>query len=1471
MRASSRLFSACAFFLCTMAAAFGQGQSRGQAAVQPAWSGSSSAPSTKAAIAAEYGKLPLMFEANHGQASDQVRYLSHSAGQLLLLEKDGAVLSLTAGHLAAGRSGPAGAKQNVSAHDDLKIRFVGASPSTETVPLDEQPGKSNYLLGNDPAKWRTNVENYSRVRYNALYPGVDLIFYGNPSRLEHDFIVEPGADYRRIALELSGSRKIRLAPDGSVTVTLANGVVQFSAPKIYQMRDGKKVEVKGGYTLTKDLLAFNVGAHDATLPLVIDPVLSYSTYLAGNSSDISYGIALDAAGNAYVTGLTSSTNFPSLNPYQSACDGCANNGPDVFITKLNPTGTAPVYSTYLGGSGYDAASGIAVDASGNAIVGGGTNSTDFPLHNPIQTTPSGGFQGFVTSLSKDGTSLNFSTYLGGTDGGGVSSVATDSDANVYAEGQLDSAGFPVKPATNVIGAPPAPPSNDIFVAKFTVAGALVFGTVIGPDPKLPPGASGSGLIAEVGSGLAVDANQDVYISGAAGPGLLVTPGAFQTTYTGPPITRCYDCMGFVAELKPDGSAFVFASYLGGSAGDQVTGLALDANRNIYMTGNTNSSDFPVTPGAFQTTFPEGATPSPCCATFVTKMNPEGSALVYSSFLGGPNSYASTYSSGIAVDAAGEAVVTGYTTSLTFPLWNPLQAPVPGKDGSAVPATYVTKFNVGGTAILFSTLFSGSTGTSPAAIAVNAATPNDIYITGTTNDKNLPTTPGAFQTSIPPNSGTQHGFVTKFDLGALAAAACASQPSMSFVSNINVSSAPEPLVLTSCGTSPLTISDVSVTGPFTQTNNCQTAVPPGMTCTVNVVFRTSTPGTRDGTLKISDNAPIQPLLISLTSLAEAPVVQFSDDPYPVPDTLVGQSGPAEQLLVFNQGNSVLSISTVTEEGPDFSAVKQNCLSVQPGTSCVINVIFHPTAAGLRTGTLTVNDNAADTPQTVTLEGNGLTAYPVPTLSLITPGALRQGSAAQSITVQGGNMLPVSKIVVQGTMLAVSPTSGGYSATIPASLLANLAELTVQTYNPPPGGGYSNALPLSVYQQLAIGGSSLIYEPYTRKLYASIASNAVTRPNSVMSIDPETEILGAPISVGASPNHLGVAGDGTFLYVGLDGANAIQQIKLPSGALGTSVSLAGVSPGYFLSVYDIAVEPGTEQSYVASFSRLQGTPSEAGTGLVLNGKLTSTLPGYNTGPAVDSVCFLADPTAFYGTEFTGSEVFKISVLSSYPWLHGQVDSPLPAGSSSNFVCDSRYIYDFTGHVFDPVAKKLVGTYPFETTAESVAVDESVGRTFAFAGEAGVSAFDQTTFAQVGVAPIPANFGTITSLLRWGTDGLAYLTYSYRTDNYDLVLLRSSFTHPPVARSLTPTLESSSPQVSAGNGNYQLTVTGTNFVPGAEVEWNGELRTTIFKSSIELIADIPASDVARSGTAEITVMNPPFLGPTSNKHSYVILPAK
>jgi hypothetical protein len=364
MRTFSRIFCLCVMALGTIAATAVQGQTGEVPGSSAAGSGADSASAT--AVAAQYGQLPLAFEANRGQASDPVRYLAHSAGQLLLLEKDAAVL-----HLAVGEAGRSGSATSLTGRDDLSIHFVGANEDAEIVPLDEQPGKSNYILGDDPAKWHTNIENYSRVRYKSLYPGVDLIFYGNPTRLEHDFIVAPGADYRSIGLQLSGSQKIRLENDGSASVRLANGSVKFSAPRIYQVRHGQHVAVQGGYTLKKNLLAFHVGAHDAKLPLVIDPVLSYSTFLAGSQGETAAGIAIDSAGNAYVTGLTFSSDFPTETPYQPECNNCAASGStDVFVTKLNATGTALVYSTYLGGSGYDQPYSIAVDDSGHAIVAG---------------------------------------------------------------------------------------------------------------------------------------------------------------------------------------------------------------------------------------------------------------------------------------------------------------------------------------------------------------------------------------------------------------------------------------------------------------------------------------------------------------------------------------------------------------------------------------------------------------------------------------------------------------------------------------------------------------------------------------------------------------------------------------------------------------------------------------------------------------------------------------------------------------------------------------------------------------------------------------------------------------------------------------------------------------------------------------------------------------------------------------------
>ena len=924
-------------------------------------------------------------------------------------------------------------------------------------------------------------------------------------------------------------------------------------------------------------------------------------------------------------------------------------------------------------------------------------------------------------------------------------------------------------------------------------------------------------------------------------------------------------MGFASEIKPDGSALIFSTYLGGSQGDQVTGLALDSSRNLYMTGNTTSMDFPTTPGAFDTTFPSSQSSG---QTFVTEMNPTGTALVYSTFLGGQTYAYQTYATGIALDG-GNAVVAGYTASSGFPLLNPLQSTIaPGQYGNGT-STYVTEFNSTGTALIFSTLFSGSIATQAAGVAVNPATPSDIYITGTSYDVDLPTTKGAFQTSVtppPPYNEIGHAFVTKFDLSVAAAGACASPSSLFFYSEVNRNSPAQVVTLTNCGNAALDASQVAVTGPFKQSNTCHAAVQPGLSCTVSVIFHGTARGSFPGTLSISDNAPITPLVLQMSGQAVAPVVQFENNPLQVDDQLVGQTGLPDPELVFNQGDFELQISSVTiSDTADFTVNKKGCnAAVQPQSLCLITVTFHPTVAGPITATMTVTDNALDSPETVTVMGNGLTAYPVPSVTGISPNAILQGSAATVISVFGTGFFETSRISVQGTQLVT--TYGGESqltAKIPLALLKNLGQLNVQVITPAPGGGISNISPISVYQDLPINANGLVYEPYTQQLYASIASYATVNPNTIVSINPLTQAMGTPIAVGGGPNHLDLSSDGTLLYAGLDQANTVQQIKIPSGKLGTSVSLASISPGYPETASFIDAVPGKPQQYVMSLNTQYG---QAGVGLVESGSLVSTLGQYPIQVNVSSLCFLSDPKTFYGSN--GQQLLRM-VIQETTYLEVNVDSSAPQGFPSQFNCDGKYIYASSGLVFDPVANQTIGTYMFPQGGSSYNVlpDSAVGLSYGLAYGTGIVVFDQKTFAQLGSIPLPSNISFATALLRWGTDGFALLYQNYQTNTNDLVLLRSSLTQPSAGPNPIPVATTAIPAVTAGHANFQLTVEGSGFVPGAVVRWNGADRTTIFQSDNVLIADIPASDVAAAGTAQVTVFNPPQGGGTSKKVNYVI----
>ncbi|HEV8523384.1 MAG TPA: SBBP repeat-containing protein, partial [Terriglobales bacterium] len=418
-------------------------------------------------VSESYGKLPLHFEANQGQAHQDVRFLARGLGYSLYLTAGEAVLVLAKTNPVAtpdAHNTKAQLKEGIRAEQSrheqrdaqaqveplaLRMSLVGAAPAPLVSGREELPGKMNYFTGKDPAKWRTNVPTYAKVHYREVYPGIDLIYYGNQRQMEYDFIVAPGADPKKIVLAFKGAERLEIDAQGDLMLHAPGGAIRQKKPVIYQEVDGVRQEIEGRYVRKgANRVGFKVAAYDASRPLVIDPVvLSYSTYLGGSGGDYGMGIAVDAAGAAYVTGYTGSTDFPTANAFQATHAGGGQIPYDVFVTKLNATGTALVYSTYLGGSGLDQGVGIAVDAAGAAYVTGGTESADFPVSCTAPCTVldatlgAGGNDAFVTKLDPTGSALVYSTYLGGSYVDEGRSIAVDAEGAAYVTGLTESADF----------------------------------------------------------------------------------------------------------------------------------------------------------------------------------------------------------------------------------------------------------------------------------------------------------------------------------------------------------------------------------------------------------------------------------------------------------------------------------------------------------------------------------------------------------------------------------------------------------------------------------------------------------------------------------------------------------------------------------------------------------------------------------------------------------------------------------------------------------------------------------------------------------------------------------------------------------------------------------------------------------------------------------------------------------------------
>jgi len=690
----------------------------------------------KEQIMERFNSASMYFTENKGQFPEEVLFQTHALGATIYLCKNKVVSVFT--REAEGELDEIQANEQPSfEHKGFReqpqekemisvvTEFIGVNKNGIVNGEQRLTYNNNYFIGNNPEQWYTDVPNYQEVVYESIYPGIDLRYHFIENTLKYDFIVYSGGNLDTILIRYDGVDNMRVTPDGDIAMETRFGMLSEKSPVIFQEINGIKQGIMGRYELRQpNSFGFTIeDEFNPLYPLVIDPTLAYSTYLGGTNKEEGFGIAVDGAGSAYVTGYTESFDFPVVNPY----DGTFNGGWDVFVSKLSPPGNTLVYSTYLGGTGYDFGYSIAVDGDGNAYIAGGTSS-DFPVVNPYDGTWNGGYDAFVTKLSTAGNTLVYSTYLGGYNDDWGISIAIDNARNAYITGTTESFNFPVVNSydSTLNG------GYDAFVSKLSYAGnILVYSTYLG------------GINGEEGRGIAVDDAGNAYITGGTWSFNFPVVNPYDGTFNGG-----YDA--FVSKIDPSKSgvdSLIYSTYLGGTNDDQGESIRVDGDGNAYITGYTDSSDFPVV-NPYDGTWNGGYD------AFVSKLSPPGNTLLYSTYLGGTND---DRGHDIAVDDARNAYIAGGTASFDFP---------------TTPDAYDTTYNGGGDAfvsiidpsksgvdsLIYSTYLGGSVEDLGFGIAVDGN--RNAYTTGYTESFDFPV--------VNPYDGSYNGngdaFVAKFTGG-----------------------------------------------------------------------------------------------------------------------------------------------------------------------------------------------------------------------------------------------------------------------------------------------------------------------------------------------------------------------------------------------------------------------------------------------------------------------------------------------------------------------------------------------------------------------------------------------------------------------------------------------------------------------------------------------------------------------------------
>jgi hypothetical protein len=966
-------------------------------------------PSAAPRVALQYGKLPLSFEPNRGQAHNDAAFLARGDGYSLFLTpaETAVVLRQNSAHAIFPATETKVNKFDAAkAPVVLRMQLAGASKAAHLAALDRLPGKSNYLIGNDPSKWRVNIPNYRQVEERGVYNGVDLIYYGSQRQLEYDFLVAPGADPSVIRLAFQGAEKLRADAEGDLHVTVAGKDVLLHKPVAYQLAGAakEKVTVAANYVLLGDHdVAFQLGKYDAARQLVIDPILSYSTYLGGTNIDGANAIAVAPDNTAFITGGTFSLDFPVAHPLQPNHGGPDDFSQDAFITKLSADGSTLLYSTYLGGTNQDVANGIAVDAFGDAYVTGTTISPDFPATagafdpictddgacgakkcnnlglvvsnafvskldpegtgliyssflgdfenvrglaiavdsdqsayvtgstqfnpapqgtfcgpfpitaNAFQPTFGGGFtDAFVTKISASGSSIEYSTYVGGSNEEIGNGIAVDSHANIYATGVTYSTDFPTLNAVqSVYGG-----AGDAFLAKLNTngsgAGSLLYSTYLG----------GSNL--DQGNGVAVDSNGVAYVTGAVGTGAL--PFATVGTFGGG------DADAFAAKLdgtQSGAASLSYFRYVGGSLADSGNAIGVDSQFNAYVTGSTVSPDFPIAGAVFQSRYGGGNADA-----FVTKLDPTGATLVYSGYIGGTNT---DIGYGIAVGADGSAYVAGQTCSLDFPVVNPVQAAPGGNcDAFVSKVSILEGLELNPAGLVFPAQGIGTTSQSQTVTITNGDTPE---------------------------------------------------------TNLSVAVA---------GANP---------GDFAEVNTCPTSLSAGAQCTITVAFTPVAAGLRKAQVNVAcPSCGTSGINYVLNLSGQSSTLTLSASNLSFGNVQVGLTSSSQSILATNNGTTALTFSSITASGDYSEADDCTRAPLQPTTTCSIAVVFSPAAAGSSIGGLTLTDNAPGSPQVVLLTGTGSGQLTDFTLSTVQPGATIPAGQSANITLLmssvGGFSQPVT---------------------------------------------------------------------------------------------------------------------------------------------------------------------------------------------------------------------------------------------------------------------------------------------------------------------------------------------------------------------------------------------------------------------------------------------------------------------------------